>query len=184
MIYSYNGHTPTIANDAFVAHNATITGDVTIGHQSSIWFNAVIRGDVSPTRIGNRVNIQDFSCLQQSPAYPLLLEDDVTIGHRVTLHSCHIKKGALIGMDSTILDGAVIGEGAFIGAGSLVPQGKVIPPNTLAFGSPVKIIRPLTDDDRQDMVRILNDYVQKGARYAKEQDRLLTSDASHNPSTK
>ena len=97
--------------------------------------------------------------------YPLILEDDVTIGHQVILHSCHIKKDALIGMGSIILDGAEIGEGAFIGAGSLVSQGKKIPPNTLAFGRPAKVVRELTEEDRKDMERIRTQYVEKGQYY-------------------
>lgn len=108
----------------FIADYVTITGDVTIGEESDIWFNTVIRGDVSPTIIGKRVNIQDQSTLHQSPNAPLLIEDDVTVGHQVILHSSIIRKRALIGMGSIILDGAEIGEGAFIGAGSLVPPGK------------------------------------------------------------
>ncbi|MEI4832035.1 gamma carbonic anhydrase family protein [Bacillus sp. FJAT-53711] len=165
MIYPYKDKNPKIANSAFIADYVTITGDVTIGEESSIWFNTVIRGDVSPTIIGDRVNVQDQCTLHQSPAYPLILEDDVTIGHQVILHSCTVKKDALIGMGSIILDGAEIGEGAFIGAGSLVPQGKKIPPNTLAFGRPAKVIRELTDEDRKDMARIRREYVEKGQYY-------------------
>lgn len=165
MIYPYKDKTPVIAPSAFIADYVTITGDVTIGAQSSVWFNAVIRGDVSPVIIGNKVNIQDLSCLHQSPQFPLILEDEVTIGHQVTLHSCTVKKGALIGMGSIVLDGAEIGEGAFIGAGSLVPPGKKIPPNTLALGSPVKIIRELNDADRADMKRIFEEYAEKGQYY-------------------
>lgn len=138
---------------------------MTVGEESSIWFNTVIRGDVSPTIIGNRVNVQDQCTLHQSPQYPLILEDDVTVGHQVILHSCHIKKDALIGMGSIILDGAEIGEGAFIGAGSLVSQGKKIPPNTLAFGRPAKVVRELTEEDRKDMERIRTQYVEKGQYY-------------------
>ncbi|SFJ97627.1 MULTISPECIES: gamma carbonic anhydrase family protein [unclassified Bacillus (in: firmicutes)] len=165
MIYPYKDKHPKIANSVFIADYVTITGDVTIGEESSIWFNTVIRGDVSPTIIGDRTNIQDQCTLHQSPKYPLILEDDVTIGHQVILHSCTVKKDALIGMGSIILDGAEIGEGAFIGAGSLVPQGKKIPPNTLAFGRPAKVIRELTDEDREDMARIRRQYVEKGQYY-------------------
>ncbi|MEA1012277.1 MULTISPECIES: gamma carbonic anhydrase family protein [Bacillus cereus group] len=165
MIYPYKEKNPKIASSAFIADYVTITGDVTIGEESSIWFNTVIRGDVSPTIIGDRVNVQDQSTLHQSPQYPLILEDDVTVGHQVILHSCHIKKDALVGMGSIILDGAEIGEGAFIGAGSLVSQGKKIPPNTLAFGRPAKIIRELTEEDRKDMERIRTQYVEKGQYY-------------------
>ncbi|WP_428911265.1 gamma carbonic anhydrase family protein [Niallia sp. Krafla_26] len=165
MIYPYKGKVPKIAQSAFIADYVTITGDVVIGEESSIWFNTVIRGDVSPTVIGNRVNIQDNSVLHQSPNTPLIIEDGVTIGHQVILHSCRIKENALIGMGSIILDDAEIGEGAFIGAGSLVPQGKKIPPGTLAFGRPVKVIRELTAEDKADMDRIRNDYVVKGIYY-------------------
>jgi carbonic anhydrase/acetyltransferase-like protein (isoleucine patch superfamily) len=165
MIYPYKGKIPKISESAFIADYVTITGDVVIGEETSIWFNTVIRGDVAPTIIGNRVNIQDNSILHQSPNNPLIIEDDVTVGHQVILHSAIVRKNALIGMGSIILDGAEIGEGAFIGAGSLVPQGKKIPPHTLAFGRPAKVIRELTDEDVREMERIRREYVEKGQYY-------------------
>lgn len=164
-IYPYNGKQPDIHSTAFIADYTTITGDVKIGQLSSIWFNCTIRGDVAPTRIGNRVNIQDNSVLHQSPGNTLFIEDEVTVGHQVILHSCRIKKKALIGMGSIILDNAEIGEGAFIGAGSLIPQGKVIPPNTVAFGRPAKVIREVNDEDRAEMVRIVQEYEERGQYY-------------------
>lgn len=165
MIYPYKDKHPSIHETAFIADYVTITGDVTIGPESTIWFNTVIRGDVAPTIIGSKVSIQDLSCLHQSPNNPLIIEDEVTIGHQVTLHSCTIRKGALIGMGSIILDGAEVGEGAFIGAGSLVPPGKKIPPNSLAMGSPAKVVRELTDADKIDVQRIIREYVEKGQYY-------------------
>jgi carbonic anhydrase/acetyltransferase-like protein (isoleucine patch superfamily) len=171
MIYPYKGKSPKIAESAFIADYVTITGDVVIGEETSIWFNTVIRGDVAPTIIGNRVNIQDNSILHQSPNHPLIIEDDVTVGHQVILHSAIIRKNALIGMGSIILDGAEIGEGAFIGAGSLVPQGKKIPPRTLAFGRPAKVIRELTEEDEKEMERIRREYVEKGQYYKSLQQR-------------
>ncbi|MCI1612724.1 gamma carbonic anhydrase [Heyndrickxia oleronia] len=165
MIYPYKGKLPKIASSAYIADYVTISGDVEIGEESSIWFNTTIRGDVAPTIIGKKVNIQDNSVLHQSPNNPLIIEDEVTIGHQVILHSCKIRKKALIGMGSIILDRAEIGEGAFIGAGSLVPQGKVIPPNTLAFGRPAKVIRTLNNEDIQDMIRISKEYTEKGQYY-------------------
>ncbi|MBM7585062.1 carbonic anhydrase/acetyltransferase-like protein (isoleucine patch superfamily) [Bacillus pakistanensis] len=165
MIYEYKGKIPQIAPSAYIADFVTISGDVEIGEESSIWFNTVIRGDVAPTKIGKKVNIQDNSILHQSPNNTLLIEDEVTIGHGGILHSCKIRKNALIGMGSTILDNAEIGEGAFIGAGSLVPQGKVIPPNTLAFGRPVKVIREVNDHDISEMKRISREYAEKGQYY-------------------
>ncbi|WP_432352535.1 gamma carbonic anhydrase [Sporosarcina sp. A2] len=169
MIIPYKDVCPDIDDTAFVADFAVISGDVTIGAESSVWFSTVIRGDVAPTRIGKRVSIQDLSCLHQSPNTPLVIEDDVTIGHKVTLHSCTIKKGALVGMGAIVLDGAIVGEGAFIGAGSLVPPGKVIPPGMLALGSPAKVVRPLTEEDRADMERIVLSYVEKGKSYKQHQ---------------
>lgn len=164
-VYPYKNKIPQIAESVYLAENTVITGDVTIDAESTIWFNSVIRGDVAPTIIGKKVNIQDNSILHQSPNNPLIIEDEVTIGHQVILHSCKVRKGALIGMGSIILDKAEIGEGAFIGAGSLVPQGKVIPPNTLAFGRPAKVIRELTEEDKRDMERIVNEYAEKGQYY-------------------
>ncbi|RUQ31997.1 gamma carbonic anhydrase family protein [Peribacillus cavernae] len=165
MMYPYKDKSPQIAESAYIADNAVVTGDVKIGEYSSLWFNSIIRGDVAPAIIGNKVNIQDNSVLHQSPNNPLILEDEVSVGHQVILHSCKIRKGALIGMGSIILDNAEIGEGAFIGAGSLVSQGKVIPPNTLAFGRPAKVVRELTDEDKKDMERICREYAEKGQFY-------------------
>jgi len=165
LICNFNDKHPLISTSAFIADNVIITGDVTIGDNSSIWFNTVIRGDVSSVTIGNNVNIQDNSVLHQSENLPLIIEDGVTIGHQCILHSTTIKKGALIGMGSIIMDGSEIGEGSYIGAGSLVSQGKVIPPNTLAFGRPAKIIRTLTVDEQKELLKSANDYVDKAKYY-------------------
>ena len=156
---------PTIHESAFIAKDAVITGDVTIDAESSVWFKTVIRGDVAPTRIGKRVSIQDLSMIHQSPNNTVIIEDDVTIGHQVTLHSAIIRNNALIGMGSLILDGAEIGEHAFLGAGSLVPPGKKIPPRTLSLGRPAKVVRELTDTDYQEMERVRKTYVEKGQYY-------------------
>ncbi|WP_068984051.1 MULTISPECIES: gamma carbonic anhydrase family protein [Lysinibacillus] len=172
MIYPFKGKTPKIDPSVFIADYATVTGDVTIGAETTIWFNTVIRGDVSPTIIGKRVSIQDLCCLHQSPKYPLIIEDEVTVGHQVTLHSCTIRKNALIGMGSIVLDGAEIGEGAFIGAGSLVPPGKVIPPNSLALGRPAKVVRELNAEDKEDMERIVREYTEKGQYYKSLQTKI------------
>src|SRR6478672_9210872 len=123
IIYPYKGKTPKIYESAYIAENAVVTGDVEIGEETTICFNSVILVDVAPTIIGNKVSVQDNSVLHQSPNNPLVIEDEVTIGHQVILHSCKVRKGALIGMGTIVLDAAEIGEGAFIGAGSLVPQG-------------------------------------------------------------
>jgi len=168
MIHHYKHIKPKIHDTAFVAKNATIIGDVTIEENTSIWFQTVIRGDVAPTKIGKRVNIQDLSLIHQSPDLPVIVEDDVTVGHQVTLHACTIRKNDLIGMGSLILDGAEIGENAFIGAGSLITPGTRIPPNTLAFGRPAKVIRELTEEDIEEMKRIRQSYVMKGSYYKQQ----------------
>ncbi|MBP1969566.1 carbonic anhydrase/acetyltransferase-like protein (isoleucine patch superfamily) [Virgibacillus natechei] len=165
MIDHYKNTIPSIHETAFIAKDALVNGDVTIDEHSSIWFKTVIRGDVAPTRIGKRVSVQDLSMLHQSPNNPLIIEDDVTIGHQVTLHSAIIRKNALIGMASILLDGAEVGENAFIGAGSLVPPGKKIPANTLAMGRPAKVIRDLTKEDYAEMERVRTSYVEKGQYY-------------------
>ena len=167
MIIDYKNHTPKISDSAFIAPNATIIGDVEIGENSSVFFGSVVRGDIAPVRIGNNTNIQDLSVLHQTPGLPLTLEDNVTIGHKVTLHSCTVKQGALVGMDSIVLDEAVIGENAFVGAGSLVTGGTVIPPNTLAFGRPAKVVRELTAEDLEEMKRINETYVGHIPNYKK-----------------
>ena len=171
MIYPFKGVYPQIADSAFIADYVTITGDVKIGEHSSVWFNSSIRGDVAPTIIGDKVNIQDNSILHQSPGNPLILDDEVTVGHQVILHSCIVRKNALIGMGSILLDQAEIGEGAFIGAGSLVPQGKKIPPHSLAFGRPAKVVRQLNNEDRKDMERITREYAEKASYYKSLQDK-------------
>ncbi|TDL98635.1 gamma carbonic anhydrase family protein [Macrococcus brunensis] len=168
MLVNYQGQQPEIHETSFIAPGAVVTGNVKIGEGSSVWYNAVIRGDVSPVIIGKESNIQDLCCLHQSPNKPLIIEDRVTIGHKVTLHSAIIRNHALIGMDSTVLDGAEIGEYAFIGAGSLVTPGTKIPPRTLAFGRPARVVRELTPEDYQDMERIVQEYADKAQVYKKE----------------
>ncbi|WP_217589065.1 gamma carbonic anhydrase family protein [Lentibacillus saliphilus] len=170
MIHSFENSSPHIHDTAFIAKNATVIGDVHIDEQSSVWFQTVIRGDVAPTRIGKRVNIQDLSMIHQSPNLPVTIEDDVTVGHQVTIHAATIRHHALIGMGAIILDGAEIGEHAFIGAGSLVPPGKKIPPRTLALGRPAKVVRELTDKDYAEMERIRQTYVTRATYYRTETD--------------
>lgn len=165
LILPFNETSPSIHDSVFIAKGAVISGDVTIGEESNIWYNTVIRGDVAPTIIGKRVSVQDNCTLHQSPNLPLIIEDDVIIGHNAILHSCTIRKGALIGMGAIILDGAEIGEYAFIGAGTIIPPGKKIPARTLAVGNPFQIKRPLNEEDYKDMERIVKSYVEKGKIY-------------------
>lgn len=171
MIHHFENIEPDIHTSAFVAKDAVIIGDVTIEEDASIWFKTVIRGDVAPTYIGKRVNIQDLSMIHQSPDLPVTLEDDVSVGHQATLHGCTVRKKALIGMRATVLDGAEIGESAFIGAGSLVTPGTKIPPHTLAVGSPARVVRKLTDADYTMMEHVRKAYLERG-KYYKERTNL------------
>lgn len=171
MIIPYKDRTPKIDPSVFLAKGAVVTGDVEIGESTSIWYNAVIRGDVAPTQIGRRVSIQDNSTLHQSPGIALIVEDDVTVGHNAILHSCHIKQGALVGMGAIIMDGAVVGENAMVGAGALVPPGKEIPAGMLAVGTPARVVRELNDQDIAEMQRIQQSYVEKGQYYKDMQQK-------------
>jgi len=148
MIETFNGSAPNIHTTAFIAENAVIIGDVEIGEEASIWFGAVLRGDVNFIRIGARTNIQDATVIHvSSKDQPTILEDSVTVGHRVTLHGCYVETGCLIGIGSIILDGARIGKNSLVAAGSLVTPNTVIPPRSMVMGSPAKVKRPLKDDE-------------------------------------
>jgi len=168
MIETFQGKIPIIHPNVFIAKNATVIGDVKIEEQASIWFQTVIRGDLNSTYIGKRSNIQDLSVIHQSPTLPVIIEDDVTIGHQVTIHACTVKKNALIGMGSMVMDGSVVGENALVGAGSLLSPNTIIPPYTLALGRPAKVIRELTEEDIKEMKRIKTSYVEKGIYYLNE----------------
>ena len=172
MIRPFHAVHPRIAPTAFVAETAVIIGNVEIGSESSIWYNCVARGDVNFIRIGNRTNIQDLSMLHvTSPqnagdsGAPLIIGDDVTVGHQVTLHGCTIGNGAFVGMQAMIMDGAVIGEGALVGARALVTEGTVVPPHTLWIGAPAKYKRDLTSDEREWLLRSAGNYVRYAAEY-------------------
>ncbi|WP_232699317.1 gamma carbonic anhydrase [Brevibacillus daliensis] len=165
LLLPFEEKNPTIHPSVFLAKGSLVSGDVTIGEDSSVWYNSVIRGDIAPTVIGKRVSVQDNSTLHQSPDNPLVIEDDVTIGHNAVLHSCIVRKGALIGMGSIILDKAEIGEESMVAAGAVVPPGMKIPPRTLVVGSPAKVKRELTEAELLDFVRIRKSYVDKGKIY-------------------
>jgi len=165
MIRTYQGVKPTIPKSAFIEETAVIVGDVVIGEESSVWFHSVVRGDVHYIRIGNRTNVQDLSMLHVThDTHPLMIGDDVTVGHHVVLHGCTIKDRVLIGMGAIIMDGAVIGEDSVVAAGALVTEGTVVPPKSLILGFPAKVIRPVTDKELAWIRESAENYV----RYAKE----------------
>jgi len=166
MIKPFRGVLPTIASSAFIEDTAVIVGDVAIHHESSVWFNTVIRGDVHYIRIGRRTNIQDLSLLHVThDIYPLVIGDDVTIGHHVVLHGCTIHDRVLIGMGSIVMDGAVVEEDCIIGAGSLITEGTVIPSRSLALGSPARIKRPLSEKELAWIKESASNYVRYARQY-------------------
>lgn len=167
MIFTFESLVPRIASDVWVAPTASVIGDVTIGEGASVWFGAVLRGDVHTIRVGRGTNIQDNSVVHvTSGTHDTIIGEGVTVGHAVTLHGCRVDDRALIGMGSVVLDGALIGEEALVGAGSLVTPGTVIPPRTLAVGSPCRVKRPLTQAELEQVRRSGPHYSALAARYA------------------
>lgn len=161
MIHSFRGVHPQIHPTAFVAEGAQVIGDVQLGEESSIWFNAVVRGDMYYIRIGSRTNVQDNSVIHtRTGSHPTILEDEVTIGHSVTLHGCHVERGALIGIGSILLDDVRIGAQSLVAAGSLVSPGTVIPARSLVMGLPARVKRPLTDDEVAGLDGFWQNYVE------------------------
>jgi carbonic anhydrase/acetyltransferase-like protein (isoleucine patch superfamily) len=159
MIIPFQGKYPKIDPSAFIADQVILIGDVEIGPETSIWFNCVVRGDTNYIRIGSRCNIQDACVLHVGKDRdPLLIEDEVSLAHRVVVHGCRIRKRALIGIGSIVLNGAEVGEEAIIGAGSLVVPGTVIPPRMLAMGAPAKPVRPLREEDYAIIHLTVNNY--------------------------
>ena len=165
MIYDLEKNVPEISADSWVAPNAIIIGKVKLEKNSSIWFNAVLRGDIEKIVIGENSNIQDGSVLHTDPGYPLTVGKGVTVGHMVMLHGCEISDDTLIGIGSTILNKAKIGKNCIIGANTLVTENKVIPDNSLVFGSPGKVVRKVTDDEIKVIRENAKHYVKNSKRY-------------------
>ena len=169
MIRSYRGRTPKIPASAYIDPDAVIIGDVTIGELSSVWPCVVIRGDVNWIRIGARTNIQDGSVLHvMKDTHPLVLGDEVTVGHGAILHGCTIESRVLIGMGSVLLNGVKIGAGSIIAAGTLVPEGTVVPPGSLFMGHPGKFRRALTPEDQESINAYAARYIEYAATYKAE----------------
>jgi carbonic anhydrase/acetyltransferase-like protein (isoleucine patch superfamily) len=161
---------PSIDGSVFRAHGSVIVGDVEIGADSSIWYNAVVRADVAPVRIGERTNIQDGALLHADPGFPCIVGDDVTIGHHAIVHGAKVGNGALIGMGATVLNGAEIGAEAIVAAGAVVTEGTIVTPGTLVAGIPAKEKRNLDAADRERGRHGAAHYVENARRH-----RLATS---------
>ncbi|TDF99363.1 gamma carbonic anhydrase family protein [Paenibacillus piri] len=171
-LYSYNGISPQIHPSVYIAAGVQIIGDVIIEAEATIWYNTVLRGDLAPIRIGRKSNIQDGCVGHVNVDQPLIVEDEVSVGHGAIIHGCRIGKGTLIGMGAIVLNGADVGEYALVGAGSLVTENKKLPSYTLALGSPAKVTRELVEDDLQRMRRTMESYVIKGSEYRQHVEPL------------
>jgi carbonic anhydrase/acetyltransferase-like protein (isoleucine patch superfamily) len=152
----------------FVAHNATVVGSVEIHNQASLWFNVVARGDNALITIGERSNIQDGAVLHADPGIPLTIGKNVSVGHKAMLHGCTIGDGTLVGIDAVVMNHVVVGRGSLIGAGALIPEGKVIPDGVLVLGSPGKVTRELTPEEREGLLRIAESYVQRSKLFREQ----------------
>jgi len=171
-IRSYKSISPQIGQSVYIDTSSVLVGDIKIGDDSSIWPLVAVRGDVNHIHIGDRTNIQDGSVLhvthknaENPEGYPLLIGNDVTIGHKVMLHGCTIKDRVLVGMGAIVLDGVVVEQDVMIGAGSLVPPNKVLESGYLYVGSPVKQARPLNDKERAFLQKSADNYVQNKNDY-------------------
>lgn len=168
IVRGYEGKQPKLGKRVFIADTAAVIGDVDLGDDCSIWYSAVVRGDVNSIRIGPRTNIQDNCTLHVTyRTHPVSIAEEVTIGHGVVAHGCTIERRALIGMGSRVLDGAVVGELALVGAGALVPEGMHVPPRSLVVGVPARVKRPLTDDEIVRLEQSWKNYVGYKNEYLK-----------------
>lgn len=169
MIRTYQGHAPAVPESCYVDISAQVLGDVTLGEHSSVWMNAVLRGDVNSIRVGAHSNVQDCAVLHgMRYLYPVIVGEYVTIGHNATVHGCIVEDACLIGMGATIMNNARIGEGSIVAAGALIPEGMVIPPRSLVAGVPGKVRRELDDKDREMILMYARNYLDYTKIYLEE----------------
>ncbi|HEX8070272.1 MAG TPA: gamma carbonic anhydrase family protein [Pyrinomonadaceae bacterium] len=169
MIRPFRDKRPRIDPTAYVAETAVVIGDVEIGAESSVWFGAVVRGDVFHIRIGARTNVQDGTVVHvANGTHPTILEDEVTVGHNVTLHGCHVERGCLIGMGAIVMDGVRVGAQSLVAAGSLLSPGTQVPPRSLVMGAPARVKRPLTDEEVAGLAQYWRNYIEYTKQYKEE----------------
>jgi carbonic anhydrase/acetyltransferase-like protein (isoleucine patch superfamily) len=154
--------------ECFIAGNATVIGSVVLHKQASVWYNAVVRGDSEIITIGERTNIQDAAVLHADPGFPLTLGENVSVGHQAMLHGCSVGDGSLVGIGAIVLNGAVIGRGCLIGAGALITEGKSFPEGVLVLGSPAKVLRELTPEEKAGLLENADIYVRRSKLYREQ----------------
>jgi len=177
-IRPFGGRSPRFGRRVFVASTAVLVGDVEVADDVSIWYGAVIRGDLRGITIGARTNIQDNVVIHvDEPDYPTMVAEDVTVGHGAVLHGCRIGRGALVGMHATVLNGAVVGEGAVVAAGALVPPGMAVPAGALVAGVPARVRREVLAEEAEHVRRGVRSYLELKGRYLASLDEREQSDA-------
>ncbi len=168
MILEFDGKNPNLGQDVFLAPDAWLIGDVTLGDKVSIFFGAVLRGDLLAINVGSGTNIQEHCLLHTTHGRaPTIVGENCTVGHKAILHGCRVGESSLIGMGATVLDESVIGPESLVGAGSLVTEGKSFPPRSLILGSPAKVIRTLSEEECKQIKSSSAAYVQTGKQFAK-----------------
>ena len=168
-LYELDGKAPQLGAGAWVAGSAEVIGDVVLGENASVWYGTVVRGDMFYIRIGDRTNVQDNCVLHtRTGEKPTILEEEVTVGHSVTLHGCYVERQSLIGIGSIVLDDVRVGSQSLVAAGSLISPGTIIPPRSLVMGMPARVKRPLTDEEVASLDLFWQNYVKYSAMYLKE----------------
>lgn len=171
-IYQYGEHQPDIHDDVYIAETADVIGQVTLKARSSVWYQAVLRGDTDHLEIGEESNIQDGAVLHADPGFPLKVGKGVTVGHQAMLHGCTVGDGCLIGIQAVVLNGAVIGENSLVGAGAFIKEGAVFPPNSLIVGSPARVVRELSEQVVAGLKQNAQSYVERGKLHRQELKRI------------
>src|SRR5271167_925118 len=164
-VYRLGDVAPTVAGNCYIAPNAVVLGRVVLAENSSVWFGAVLRGDNETISIGAGSNVQDGAVLHTDPGFPLSIGARVSIGHQAVLHGCSVGDGSLIGIRSVVLNGAIIGKCSLVGAGALITEDKVFPDGSLIFGAPARVVRELSALERENLVKVAENYASRGAYY-------------------
>lgn len=171
-IYQYDGQQPDIHESSYVAEDATVIGKVVLHEGSSVWPQAVLRGDNEVIEIGGGSNVQEGAVLHTDPGFPLKVGDNVTIGHQAMLHGCTVGDGTLIGIQAVVLNGVVIGKNCLVGAGAVVTEGKVFPDNSLIIGAPAKVVRELSEETVAKFHENARDYVERAQKHKQTLKRI------------
>ena len=166
-LYQLDEHSPRLGDGAWVADSAQVIGNVDLAEHASVWFGAILRGDTESLTIGKGSNVQDGSVLHADIGHPVVIGENVTVGHQVVLHGCTVGDGSLIGIQAVVLNGAKIGKHCLVGAGALVTEGKEFPDGSMIFGSPAKVVRQLTPEQIAGLQRSAEHYVANAKRFAK-----------------